>query len=95
MVEQERGAGAMATEERLPPDHGCRSIPIALMAVKSRAYLEPFVLDGGLDPVRADNLSKEAMIPWSGAIAGFPIRSGLRANTLSPGALASACPKIN
>ncbi|MCY3876669.1 MAG: hypothetical protein OXF88_20555 [Rhodobacteraceae bacterium] len=80
---------SMATEERLPPGHGCRSIPIALMAVKSRVYLEPFVLDEGLDPVRADNLSKEAMIPWSEAMTGFPIRSGLRANTLSPGAVAT------
>ena len=59
------------------------------MAVKSRDHLERFVLDERLDPIRAYNLSKEAMILWSVAITEFLIRRGLRANSLSPGAVAT------
>lgn len=82
----------MTTEERLPPSHDRRSMPIALMAVKSRDYLEPFVLDEGLNPVRAYHLSKEAMILWSDTNAEFPNRRGLGANTLVPGAVTAGIP---
>lgn len=59
------------------------------MAVKSRDHLERFALDEGLNPARAYNLSKEAMILWSAASTEFLIGRGLRANTLSPGAVAT------
>ncbi len=59
------------------------------MAANSRDLLERFLPDEGSDPVRADNLSKDAMNLRSAAIAEFLIRRGLRANKLSPGTVAT------
>lgn len=60
-----------------------------LNKVGSSGELKRFVVDESLDPVRAYNLSKEAMIAWTIAENEPMIGRGLRMNCVSPGAVAT------
>lgn len=48
-----------------------------------------FVADEDLDATRCYNLSKEAVILWTVAIAQDCVRAGVRVNSLSPGGIAT------
>lgn len=60
-----------------------------LAALTGPDQLPGFVAGEGIDPVRAYNLSKEAVIAWTLAIAEDMVARDLRANTLSPGGVAT------
>lgn len=62
----------------------------ALMTLPDDADLAAFVADGGVDPVRAYDLSKEAVIAWTMARTGDLAERGLRMNCLSPAAVETA-----
>lgn len=62
---------------------------LRLGAVRDSAALEAFVDSEGLDPTRAYNLSKEAMILWTAALTEEMIGRGVRINSVSPGAVAT------
>ena len=59
----------------------------ALMALERPEELTAFVSGGAIDPVRAYDLSKEAVIVWTKAQTARLRRLGLRANTVSPAAV--------
>jgi len=61
-----------------------------LAAVQDVAELRSFVQAEGLDPTRAYNLSKEAMILWTLSEAEPMLARGLRINSLSPGGIETA-----
>jgi NAD(P)-dependent dehydrogenase (short-subunit alcohol dehydrogenase family) len=61
-----------------------------LAAVQDAADLRAFVQAEGLDPTRAYNLSKEAMILWTLSEAEPMLARGLRINSLSPGGIETA-----
>ncbi len=54
------------------------------------AALPGFVASEGIDPVRAYDLSKEAVIAWTRGATRSLAAAGLRANTVSPAAVATA-----
>jgi len=58
-----------------------------LMAQPDAARLEDFVATEEIDPVRAYDLSKEAVIAWTKAMTGPLIDKGLRMNCVSPAAV--------
>lgn len=58
-----------------------------LMAQPDTTWLDDFVAVEGIDPVRAYDLSKEAVIAWSKAMTGPLIDKGLRMNCVSPAAV--------
>ena len=57
---------------------------LRFMALPDDADLDRFVADEGIDPVRAYDLSKEALVVWTRANTARLMRLGLRANTISP-----------
>lgn len=59
----------------------------ALMTLPDEADLAAFVADRGIDPVRAYDLSKEAVIVWTMARTGYLAKRGLRMNCVSPAAV--------
>lgn len=60
-----------------------------LSAIKASDELNAFVKDQSIDPTRAYNLSKEAMILWTLAESERMARQGIRINSLSPGGIAT------
>jgi NAD(P)-dependent dehydrogenase (short-subunit alcohol dehydrogenase family) len=60
-----------------------------LAALSHPDQLPGFVAEENIDAVRAYNLSKEAMILWTLAIAEDMVARDMRANTLSPGGVAT------
>lgn len=58
-----------------------------LIALGDDADPAVFVAQEKIDPVRAYDLSKEAVIVWSKAVTGPLIRRGLRMNCVSPAAV--------
>lgn len=58
-------------------------------AAISRGEIADFVALEGIDPVRAYDLSKEAVIHWTKANTARLLAMGLRANTVSPAAIAT------
>lgn len=56
----------------------------ALMRISDRARLAAFAAERAADPVRAYDLSKEALIVWARAATAHLAACGLRANTVSP-----------
>lgn len=56
-------------------------------ACSDDARLDDFVADEGIDPVRAYDLSKEAVIAWTKAMTGPLLDRGLRMNCVSPAAV--------
>lgn len=60
-----------------------------LAALVDRAELDGFVASEEMDATRAYNLSKEAMILWTMAMTEDLIARDLRANSISPGAIAT------
>ncbi|MEX0286704.1 MAG: coniferyl-alcohol dehydrogenase [Paracoccaceae bacterium] len=60
-----------------------------LSAVEDPASLAKFLEDDSVDPTRAYNLSKEAVIAWTLAETEPLIAKGLRMNTVSPAAVAT------
>lgn len=58
-----------------------------LMARETGDDLEDFVASEGLDPVRAYDLSKEALVAWTKAMTGALIKRDLRMNAVSPAAI--------
>lgn len=60
-----------------------------LAALTDRGQLEAFIATEQIDATRAYNLSKEAMILWTIALTEDLIAQGLRANSISPGAIAT------
>ena len=55
----------------------------------SRGEIADFVAMEGIDPVRAYDLSKEAVIYWTKSNTARLLAMGLRANTVSPAAIAT------
>ena len=55
----------------------------------SRGEIADFVAMEGIDPVRAYDLSKEAVIYWTKSNTARLLAMGLRANTISPAAIAT------
>lgn len=60
-----------------------------LLALASRDEIGPFIAAEGIDHVRAYDLSKEAVIVWSMAQCERLIGLQMRANTVSPSAVAT------
>jgi len=60
-----------------------------LAALTGRKQLDAFVETERLDATRCYNLTKEAMILWTAAIAEQMVLSGFRINSLSPGGIAT------
>lgn len=60
-----------------------------LAFVNSQHQLDSFLAREKLDATRSYNLSKEAMIAWTIAVAEDMVRRGLRVNSLSPGGVAT------
>ncbi|MFC6674265.1 coniferyl-alcohol dehydrogenase [Marinobacterium aestuariivivens] len=60
-----------------------------LAAVRTAQELETFIRDENIDPARAYNLSKEAVILWTQAETEALLARGLRMNSVSPGAVAT------
>lgn len=60
-----------------------------LAALGTRAQLDGFVTAEGLNATQCYNLSKEAMVLWTAALTEPLIAKGLRANSISPGAVAT------
>ncbi|MXQ07326.1 SDR family oxidoreductase [Alphaproteobacteria bacterium GH1-50] len=60
-----------------------------LLAMPDDADLTAFVADERIDPVRAYDLSKEAVIVWTKAATGDLIDRGIRMNAVSPAAVAT------
>lgn len=58
-------------------------------AAISRGEIADFVALEGIDPVRAYDLSKEAVIHWTKSNTARLLAMGLRANTVSPAAIAT------
>lgn len=58
-------------------------------AAISRGEIADFVALEGIDPVRAYDLSKEALIHWTKSNTTRLLAMGLRANTVSPAAIAT------
>jgi NAD(P)-dependent dehydrogenase (short-subunit alcohol dehydrogenase family) len=58
-----------------------------LLALPETAPLDDWVAAEGIDPVRAYDLSKEAVIVWTRAMTGGLIDAGLRMNCVSPAAV--------
>lgn len=58
-------------------------------AAISRGEIADFVALEGIDPVRAYDLSKEAVIYWTKSNTARLLALGLRANTVSPAAIAT------
>jgi NAD(P)-dependent dehydrogenase (short-subunit alcohol dehydrogenase family) len=54
-----------------------------------QAHLPDFIAAEGIDPVRAYDLSKETVIWWTKAQTARLLTRGLRANTVSPAAIAT------
>jgi NAD(P)-dependent dehydrogenase (short-subunit alcohol dehydrogenase family) len=63
---------------------------LRLGAITDRGQLVEFIATEALDPTRCYNLSKEAVIVWTAALTEDLIKRDLRANTLSPGAVATS-----
>ncbi len=61
----------------------------ALMHVSNHNALHDFIAKEGIDPVRAYNLSKEALIVWSMAQTERLLELDLRMNTVSPAAVST------
>lgn len=61
----------------------------ALMQVSNHDALRDFIAKEGIDPVRAYNLSKEALIVWSMAQTERLLELDLRMNTVSPAAVST------
>ena len=61
----------------------------ALMKVSNHDALRDFIAKEGIDPVRAYNLSKEALIVWSMAQTESLLELDLRMNTVSPAAVST------
>ena len=61
----------------------------ALLAVKSAPAMDAFVVARGTDPVRAYNLSKEALIYWAKLQVESLIAKNQRINTVSPAPVAT------
>lgn len=61
----------------------------SLLAISDNAALREFILQHGINPVRAYNLSKEALIVWSMKQAEKLIALDLRMNTVSPAAVST------
>lgn len=59
----------------------------ALLALLDDADLAAFVADKGIDPVRAYDLSKEALIVWTMVRTADLAERGLRMNCISPAAV--------
>lgn len=62
---------------------------LRLGAITEPAQLADFIAIEGLDATRCYNLSKEAIIVWTAALTEDLIARDLRANSLSPGAVAT------
>lgn len=62
---------------------------LRLAEIDSDDRLDRFVKTEQLDPTRAYDLSKEAMVVWTIAMSEQFIRRGLRVNSVSPGAVSS------
>lgn len=60
-----------------------------LSAITSGEQLGAFIDEENIDPTRAYNLSKEAMILWTMAEAEVLVGRNLRMNSVSPGAVAT------
>ena len=61
----------------------------ALMALKGTTDLSDFVGRNGIDPVRAYNLSKEAVIALTMAETERLLRRDIRVNSVSPAAVST------
>lgn len=61
----------------------------ALAALTTRAELDQFVTDQSIDATRCYNLSKEAVLLWTIAMAETCVARDLRINSLSPGGVAT------
>jgi len=62
---------------------------LQLSAVQGADELAEFVTQHEIDPVRAYNLSKEALILWTISETELLIKKNLRMNSISPGAVAT------
>ncbi len=62
---------------------------LRLAAITNRADLDAFVAAEGIESARCYNLSKEAVIVWTAALTEDLIALKLRANSVSPGAVAT------
>lgn len=60
-----------------------------LASLTDRAELDAFVVNEGIDATRCYNLSKEAVLLWTMAMTEELIARGRRANSISPGAIAT------
>lgn len=85
------GKGASVVNMASRAGHGWREHvdQIKRLAATPSDGLERFVAAENLDATRAYNLSKEAMILWSVALAEPFVQAGLRVNSLSPGGVAT------
>ncbi len=60
---------------------------LRLGALSDAAQLPEFITREGIDPTRAYNLSKEAVIAWTAALTEEMIGRDIRINSISPGAV--------
>jgi len=66
---------------------------IKRFGVVSKSELEKFINAEGINPVRAYDLSKEAVILWTMAMSEAYLKRGQRINSVSPGAVETAIMK--